>query len=172
VVTVVYPEVPLPGIGGASTAGGSAAGSGLLVPAVEGRTVKAVTFSSSKWTHLAGRHTVVRASVGRYAEPGALQRDDPDLVALVLADLAELAGLRVPPVATRVSRWGGGLPQYAVGHVDRVRRIRDAMAAVPGLAGCGASYEGVGVPACIRSAHAAVTRVLQALPGAGESSHD
>jgi len=46
------------------------------------------------------------------------------------------------------------------------------MAAVPGLAGCGASYEGVGVPACIRSAHAAVTRVLQALPGAGESRHD
>jgi oxygen-dependent protoporphyrinogen oxidase len=154
IVTAVFPAQPLP------------TGSGLLVPAVERRTVKALTFSSAKWAHLAGGHTVVRASVGRYGEPDALQRDDADLVALVLADLAALAGIAAAPVATRVSRWGGGLPQYAVGHVDRVRRVRAAVAAVPGLAVCGAAYDGVGVPACIRSARAAVAQVL----GAAESA--
>ena len=137
------------------------------MPAVEGRAVKAITFSSAKWAHLAGGPAVLRASVGRYGEADMLQRDDADLVALVLADVAALTGLTGPPMATRVTRWGGGLPQYAVGHVDRVRRIRAAVAAVPGLAVCGAAYDGVGVPACIRSAHAAVTQVLQALPAAG-----
>ena len=62
-----------------------------------------------------------------------------------------------------MQRWGGGLPQYAVGHLDRVARIRAAVAAVPGLAVCGASYDGVGIPACIGSAHIAADRVLSML---------
>src|SRR5262249_61037768 len=108
-----------------------------------------------------------RASAGRYGGRGWLHRDAAAVVSLVLAAGAALPGLTGPPLATRVTRWGGGLPQYAVGHPDRVRRIRAAVAAVPGLAVCGAAYDGVGVPACIRSAHAAVTQVLQALPAAG-----
>lgn len=155
IVTVVYPAAALP------------PGSGLLVPAVEGRTVKALTYSSAKWAHLAGGPAVLRASVGRYGEPDALRRDDADMVRLVLADVAALTGLSAPPMATRVTRWGGGLPQYAVGHVDLVRRVRAAVAAVPGLAVCGAAYDGVGVPACIRSAHAAVGQVLAALAESG-----
>ena len=62
-----------------------------------------------------------------------------------------------------MQRWGGALPQYAVGHVDRVRRIRDAVAAVPGLAVCGAAYDGLGLPACIASAERAATQVVAAL---------
>jgi oxygen-dependent protoporphyrinogen oxidase len=172
VVTVVYPGPNLAPGSARSRGPGSAhspgPGSGLLVPAVEGRTVKALTFSSAKWAHLAGGPTVLRASVGRYGEPDALRRDDADLVSLVLADVAALTGLSAPPLATRVTRWGGGLPQYMVGHVDRVRRIRAAVAAVPGLAVCGAAYDGVGVPACIRSAHAAVDQVLAALAESGD----
>jgi oxygen-dependent protoporphyrinogen oxidase len=76
-------------------------------------------------------------------------------VALSLADLADAVGLTARPVDTHVQRWGGGLPQYAVGHLDRVARIRAAVAAVPGLAVCGAAYDGVGVPAVIASARAA-----------------
>ena len=63
--------------------------------------------------------------------------------------------LRITPVDTHVQRWGGGLPQYAVGHLDRVVRIRAAVAAVPGLAVAGAAYDGVGIPAVIASAHRA-----------------
>jgi len=63
---------------------------------------------------------------------------------------------KVNPVDTHVQRWGGGLPQYAVGHLDRVARIRAAVATVPGLAVCGAAYDGVGIPAVIASAHRAV----------------
>ena len=98
---------------------------------------------------------VLRTSVGRHREESVLQVPDEDLVAASLADLAEATGLAARPVDSRVQRWGGGLPQYAVGHLDRVARIREAVAAVPGLAVCGAAYDGVGIPAVIASARRA-----------------
>ncbi len=130
-------------------------GSGLLVATTEHRAVKAVTFSSQKWEHLAGDRTVLRASIGRHGEEVTLQRDDDELVAIASRDIAALAGLTAHPIASRVSRWGGALPQYAVGHVDRVGAIEAEVAGVPGLAVAGAAYRGVGVPACIRSGYAA-----------------
>jgi oxygen-dependent protoporphyrinogen oxidase len=138
-------------------------GSGYLVPAVDGRTVKAVTFSTVKWPHLLARSPglhIVRCSVGRLGEDSVLQRDDAELAALAAADLADATGVRGQPVDVRVSRWGGGLPQYSVGHLDRVARIRAGVAALPGLAVCGAAYDGVGIPACISTARLAVDQVL------------
>ncbi|SHN78749.1 UDP-galactopyranose mutase [Geodermatophilus obscurus] len=134
-----------------------AAGSGLLVPPVTGRLVKGVTVSSQKWPHLDGGHLLVRSSVGRFRDEHQLQRDDDDLAAAVVADVADLLQLSRPePVATHVVRWGGGLPQYLVGHQDRVDAVRAAVSAVPGLAIAGAAFRGVGVPACIRDAYHAV----------------
>lgn len=140
-------------------------GSGMLVPAIEGRTVKALTFSTTKWPHLAGSGlVVVRASVGRFGDTAALRWTDDDLVRVVSDDVAALTGL-TGPVESRVTRWGGALPQYAVGHLDRVRRIRASVDRVPGLAVCGAAYEGVGVPACIRTGRAAAAKILGYLAG-------
>ena len=71
------------------------------------------------------------------------------------------AGMLRTLVDATVTRWGGALPQYAVGHLDRVARVRAAVAAVPGLAVCGAAYDGVGIPAVIGSATAAATQVME-----------
>jgi len=132
-------------------------GSGYLVPPSAGRPVKGVTIASAKWAHLDnGELTIVRCSFGRYGDASDLQRDDAELVAAAVAELRVTGVVTGDPVASRVSRWGGGLPQYAVGHLDRIRRIRTAVGTVPGLAVCGAAYEGVGIPACIRTGqHAA-----------------
>jgi oxygen-dependent protoporphyrinogen oxidase len=138
-------------------------GSGYLVPAVDGRAVKAVTFSTVKWPHLRADHAdidIVRCSVGRVGEEALLQRDDAELAGLAAADLAAAAGVRGAPVGVRVSRWGGALPQYTVGHAERVARIRAAVATQPGLAVCGAVYDGIGIPACIASARLAADQVL------------
>ena len=141
-------------------------GSGFLVPPVDGRAVKAVTFSTVKWPHLRrgepGLH-IVRCSVGRLGEDAVLQRDDAELAALAAADLRDATGAQGQPVDVRVSRWGGGLPQYSVGHLDRVARIRAGIAAQPGLAVCGAAYDGVGIPACVSTARLAVDQVLACL---------
>jgi oxygen-dependent protoporphyrinogen oxidase len=146
-------------------------GSGFLVPPVDGRAVKAATFSFAKWNWVqeAGDDVLVmRCSIGRHREEAVLQRTDEELVQMALEDLADAIGLCVRPVDWHVARWGGALPQYAVGHVDRVRNIRTSVAAVPGLAVCGAAYDGLGIPACIASAQAAATQVLAGLPTLGE----
>jgi oxygen-dependent protoporphyrinogen oxidase len=137
-------------------------GSGVLVGAAEGVSVKAVTVSSQKWPLPTGL-TLLRASIGRAGEPELLQREDGDLVATVRRDLHTLLGLAAPPVDVLITRWGGGLPQYAVGHVERVARIRAAVADVPGLAVCGAAYDGLGIPACIGSARRAADHVAAGL---------
>jgi oxygen-dependent protoporphyrinogen oxidase len=135
------------------------AGTGFLVPPVDGRTIKASTFSSAKW-RWAGDDGLflLRTSVGRIDDEKTLERDDADLVAASLDDLRTATGLAARPVASRVSRWRGALPQYEVGHDARVERIRGALPA--GLAVCGALYDGVGIPACVASAHRAADALL------------
>ncbi|MBG0851738.1 protoporphyrinogen oxidase [Streptomyces spinoverrucosus] len=137
-------------------------GSGFLVPPVDGRTIKASTFASQKWGWIADDDPdliVLRTSVGRYGETEILRRDDADLVAVSRRDLEAATGLDATPVATRVTRWDAGLPQYPVGHHARVARIREHVAKLPGLAVCGAVYDGVGIPACVAGAYAAVDRI-------------
>ena len=148
-------------------------GSGFLVPPVDKRSVKASTYSFAKWdwVRAAGEPDgvlVMRCSIGRHREEQLLQRTDDEVVQLALEDLADAIGLSVRPVDTHVQRWGGALPQYAVGHLDRVRHIRSSVAAVGGLAVCGAAYDGLGIPACVASAEVAATQVLAGLLDAGE----
>jgi protoporphyrinogen/coproporphyrinogen III oxidase len=156
IVAVALRDVSLPAV------------SGVLVAANEALTAKALTLSTQKWPVDAGGLTLLRASVGRRGEALALQRDDAELVALVRRDLRSLFGITGEPVDALVTRWGGALPQYAPGHVERVARVRAVVAGVPGLAVCGAAFDGVGIPACIASAHAAADRVLAALPPPGQ----
>ncbi|MFE4991971.1 protoporphyrinogen oxidase [Streptomyces mirabilis] len=137
-------------------------GSGFLVPPVDGHTIKASTFASRKWGWIAEENPdllVLRTSVGRYGETEVLGRDDADLVDVSRHDLREATGLAAEPVATRVTRWDDGLPQYPVGHHTRVARVREHVAKLPGLAVCGAAYDGVGIPACVASAYAAVDQL-------------
>ena len=138
-------------------------GSGFLVPPVERRLVKAATLLGSKWSWLAElagpNRVVVRASVGRHGEEEVLQRETADLLAAAESDFAAMAGAVRKPYASRLSRWGGGLPQYLVGHVGVVARARDNAERLPGVVVCGAAYDGVGIPAVIASARAAVASV-------------
>lgn len=147
-------------------------GSGFLVPPVDGRRVKAATYSYAKWdwvrsagaSKAAGEELLVmRCSIGRQGEEHVLQVEDEDLVQQALVDLCDAIGVSVRPVDWHVQRWGGALPQYAVGHLDRVRHIRRAVAREPGLAVCGAAYDGLGIPACVASAHRAAEQVAEAL---------
>jgi len=143
------------------------AGSGFLVPPVDGHQIKAATYSFAKWGWVADAGAaaeepvkVLRCSIGRHREESALQADDAELVRIALADLAAATGLRAVPVDTHVQRWGGALPQYAVGHLDRIAGVRADLEGIAGLAVCGAAYDGLGIPACIASADRAVAKVL------------
>ncbi len=146
-------------------------GSGFLVPPIDGRAVKAATYSFAKWgwvREAGGDVCVLRTSLGRHREEEALQAPDDELVARSVSDLADAIGLSVRPIDSYVQRWGGALPQYTVGHLERVARIRAAVARQPALMVAGASYEGLGIPACIASAQAAAAHVLSELAAKGQ----
>lgn len=158
-----------------AVAGTELNGSGLLVPPGELPTIKALTYSSNKWDWVAraaeerwGSSTaVVRVSVGRIGEAPLLQLGDEALRARTLEEaktLPDWAGARL--VAGHVTRWGGALPQYLVGHRDLVARLRDVVTGQPGLALCGAALDGVGVAACLASATTAVAKIVADLGGA------
>ncbi len=146
---------------------GELPGSGFLVPPVEGRTIKASTFSAAKWEwtgELSDEVVHLRASLGRAREEAALQREDTELVAVSVAEVSEALGGRLPRVVdAHVQRWGGGLPQYAVGHVERMAAVRDAVAGLPGVDVAGAAYDGVGIPAVVSSATAAARAATEHL---------
>jgi oxygen-dependent protoporphyrinogen oxidase len=141
--------------------------SGVLVPPGELPTIKALTYSSAKWGWVAEQASrwgddasVVRASVGRVGETAALQVNDQTLLARTFAEAAAVPGWTGAELITgAVTRWGGALPQYAVGHRDLVSRLRAGLARVPGLAVAGAALDGVGIAACLGSADAAVAKI-------------
>ncbi len=136
------------------------AGSGFLVPPVDGRAVKASTFSFAKWDWVReagrgrGRACCCAARWAATARSRPSSAPTRSWSSWRCADLADAVGLSVRPVDTHVQRWGGALPQYAVGHLDRVAAVRRELDALPGLAVCGSAYDGVGIPACIASAEA------------------
>lgn len=159
-MAIVSLAVPRDAIGGAVDS------SGFLVPPIDGHVIKAATISSRKWSWIddAARELVLlRASIGRAGEAALLQRTDDDLIGLAVADLADAIELSGTPVDAQVQRWGGALPQYAVGHLDRIRRIEESLGEVAGIEVCGAAYAGLGVPAVIANARAAASRVTSHL---------
>ncbi|WP_432497699.1 protoporphyrinogen oxidase [Kineococcus gypseus] len=148
-------------------------GSGVLVPPVEGAAaglrVKALTLSANKWDWVAGQRAdvrVLRVSLGRAGEDEALRADDADVLRWAAADASALLGRELHPVDAAVARWVDALPQYAVGHRERVGRLRAAVAAAGGLALAGSALDGVGVPACVAAATRAAEEVLTARAGA------
>lgn len=139
-------------------------GSGYLVPAAERRTVTACSFASSKWEHLGDEaHAVLRVSAGHAGDDGAtLGLDDPTLVERVIEDLAVQIGLEGRPVEVRVDRWPDALPQYRPGHLERAEAWQDGVwAALPGVVVTGASFGGLGIPACVRQGEEAARLLLE-----------
>lgn len=145
--------------------------SGVLVASAEPLSVKAFTFSGRKWAHARSEQVLlVRASLGRHGEARVLHRDDAELLDAVRADLAALTGITAMPVATVVIRWGGGLPQYAPGHLDAVAALERDVTGSAGLAVAGATLHGIGVPACIATADAAAHRIAGYVTGLNASA--
>jgi oxygen-dependent protoporphyrinogen oxidase len=141
--------------------------SGYLVPKPVQRLVTAASFGSQKWSHWQGDGEVLRVSLGRDGLD-VLDRSDDDLVAAAVAEVGEHVGIDLQPTAVRITRWPAAFPQYRPGH----RWWLDAVAAAtpPGLFLTGASYRGIGVPACIADAEAVAADVRTVLVARGASA--
>ncbi len=140
-------------------------GYGYVVPRVEGTDVLACTWSSQKWDARAPEGSVLlRVYAGRFGGRDVTSLTDENLLALAVAEVA-LLGIDAEPILTRLHRWPRGMPQYVLGHPDRVGRIEARVAEVSGIALAGAAYRGVGIPDCIRSGEEAAESVVRAAAG-------
>jgi oxygen-dependent protoporphyrinogen oxidase len=135
-------------------------GFGFVVPAVEGRALLACTFASRKFPNRAPEgHELLRAFVGGARRPELAALPDDALIGLVRNELRTLLGIAAEPVLARVHRHPRAMPQYTVGHLERVAAIEARTAALPGLALAGAAYRGVGLPDCVRGGEVAADSV-------------
>ncbi len=141
-------------------------GSGFLVPRQENMLMTACSWGHRKWPHWApdGARNVFRISTGRFGDERALHLDDDHLVESLLAELAPLLDIHGRVLEWRVSRWPDSFPQYPPGHGSAVTRAEADMAkSLPGVSLAGASYRGVGIPACIRSGNEAAAQAIDHL---------
>jgi oxygen-dependent protoporphyrinogen oxidase len=137
---------------------------GMVVPRTAGRRILAASFSSSKFPHRAPEGCVlVRVFLGGAVDPDTLRLPDQGLVDVARAELADMLRIRGEPLLARIDRWAAAMPQYHVGHVDRVAHIDALTARHRGLALAGGAYAGVGIPQVIASGAAAASRVTEAL---------
>ncbi len=136
---------------------------GVLCPLVENRALMAATFSSTKWPGRAPAGKVLmRGFVGGPHNQAIMEKSDEELAGIVLEELRGIIGVPkdAKPLFQRVFRWHLGMPQYTMGHLDRVETIEERCAAIPGLALAGGGYRGVGLPNCIEGGERGVTKVL------------
>jgi oxygen-dependent protoporphyrinogen oxidase len=143
-------------------------GFGFVIPEIERRQILSVSFASQKF---AGRapagHVLLRVFLGGSARPEMLGKSDDEIKTIVLAELAELLGLKGEPELWRVQRWPAAMPQYHLGHLDRVAEIERGAAQLPGIELAGNAYRGVGIPFCIRSGEQAAERIVASGQGIG-----
>ena len=143
-------------------------GFGFVVPLVEARSIVACTYSSVKYPGRAPDDGVlVRAFVGGAMQEQLFDQDDTSMAKSVRRELRELLGIASEPLLTRIHRHPQAMPQYCVGHLERMARIDALLARHPGLALAGNAYRGVGIPDCIHSGELAAEHVFRQLTVGG-----
>ncbi|GAB7388577.1 protoporphyrinogen oxidase [Bacillaceae bacterium] len=137
-------------------------GSGFVVPRHEGRHITACTWTSAKWPHTTpDGFTMLRCYVGHSADEHAVHLPDEALLQRVRKDLREVMGITADPLFCRITRWLHAMPQYRVGHLERLKKVRAALDdRMPGVLLAGAGYGGVGIPDCIAQGKEAAERVI------------
>jgi len=139
-------------------------GFGFVVPFIENRSVLACSFSNVKFPGRApADHVLLRAFVGGALQPELFALDEAEMLTRVENDLRELLGINEKYIFAEVAKWKNSMPQYEVGHLDRVQSIENALAQLPFLTLAGNAYRGAGIPDCIRSGELAAEKILNFL---------
>lgn len=136
-------------------------GFGFVVPFIERRALIACTFSSVKFSGRAPeQHVLLRAFVGGALQPEIFRLDEAEMVAQVRSDLEQLLSIQGQPIFVETAKWSRSMPQYYVGHLERVGAVEAQVSSLNAIALAGNSYRGAGIPDCIRSGEAAAEKLM------------
>lgn len=134
-------------------------GSGVLIPSANAETMAALTWYSNKWPqHVADGTTLLRCFVGRTEGDPNLEKSDDDLLDAIEVDINRVMGWTSQASERRLHRWDRAMPQYAIGHLDRIDEAEKELKPFT-IALAGAGYRGSGLPDCIRQATSAARRL-------------
>jgi oxygen-dependent protoporphyrinogen oxidase len=147
-------------------------GTGFVVPRVEGTTLLAGTWVSSKWPNRApDGHVLLRGFLGGGRDPGRLTAGDDELIEVARRELTDLLGIMGQPGLTRLFRWTRQSPQYEVGHLRRVTDIERRLTRLPGLFVTGSGFRAIGIPDCISDGRATALRAAGYLATLDAAQH-
>jgi protoporphyrinogen/coproporphyrinogen III oxidase len=140
-------------------------GTGFVVSRNSDYTITACTWTHKKWPHTAPKGKVLlRCYVGRAGDEAIVEQADDEIVKVVMDDLNKIMNITASPEFSIVTRWKQAMPQYVVGHKERLEKIKEKMTEqLPGVFLAGSSYEGLGIPDCIDQGEEAVKKVLHYL---------
>ena len=139
-------------------------GFGFVVPRLEKRSIMAATWSSSKFMHRSpGDSVLIRCFVGGAKNEKILEKSDVDIVLMVRDELRDIMGIEAEPVITRVFKWHRAMPQYTIGHDERIDWIEKRLLSHPGLYLTGSAYRGIGISDCIRNGEITAKRIVDYL---------
>ena len=139
-------------------------GYGYIIPRAEGRSILACTWTSTKFPHRAPEgYGLIRAFIGRAGDDEVINRSDEELLSMVRDELHEVLGITAAPIVHRIFRWPKAMPQYTLGHLDRLAVIERRLAQQPGLFVAGNAYRGIGIPDCIASGEQAADNAISYL---------
>ena len=140
-------------------------GYGYVIPRREGHQALACTWTSTKFPHRAPEgYALIRVFIGRTGQEEEIPWDEAGLSEIARDELQHTLGIRAEPLLERIYRWEKAMPQYNLGHPERLERIEKILESYPGLALAGNAYQGIGIPDCIRSGELAAERILSAVP--------
>lgn len=136
-------------------------GYGYVIPRREGRKALACTWTSTKFPHRAPEgYALLRIFIGRAGQEDEIPWDEAGLLEIAREELNLTLGITAAPLVTRIYRWEKAMPQYNLGHPERLQRIERALSAYRGLALAGSAYQGIGIPDCIHSGEMAVQKIV------------
>jgi len=136
-------------------------GYGYVIPRREGRKALACTWTSTKFPHRAPEdYALLRVFIGRAGQEDEIPWEDAGLLDVARAELNLTLGITANPLLTRIYRWEKAMPQYKLGHPERLQQIERFLSKYPGFALAGNAYQGIGIPDCIRSGELAAEKIL------------
>lgn len=140
-------------------------GTGFVVSRNSDFSITACTWTHKKWPHSTPKGKVLlRCYVGRPGHETIVDLSDDEIINIVLDDLNKTMNITEKPELSVVTRWKDSMPQYTVGHQERIATVKKRMVKdLPGVFLAGSSYQGIGVPDCIDQAETTVEQVLQFL---------
>ena len=145
---------------------------GFVIPLSEKRRILAGSFASHKFSGRSPEdHVLIRVFMGGAMQSELLEKSDEELTTIAQEELSELIGLTGDPLVSRVVRWNDAMPQYHIGHGDRVRIIDEEIASTPGLSFTSNALHGVGIAPVIKQADQVAHEVIASLKESGNTSN-